>query len=46
MHLFNNSEKIVAEAIGKLIVTNPFLPERVALEKRILGSLYTKEGKT
>ena len=40
MALCTGKEREVAEAIGKLDFTNPFLPERTALEKTALGSDY------
>lgn len=40
MALCKGKEREVAEAIGKLDFTNPFLPQRTALEKIALGSDY------
>jgi len=40
MALCKGKEREVAEAIGKLDFTNPFLPERIMLEKTALGSDY------
>lgn len=38
------SEKTLLSAIGNLNFTNPFTPERLVLEKRILGSAYRSYG--
>jgi len=40
MALCKGKEREIAEAIGKLDFTNPFIPERIALEKKALGSEY------
>ncbi|MCK4983446.1 MAG: sigma 54-interacting transcriptional regulator [Victivallaceae bacterium] len=40
MTLCKGKEREVAEAIGKLDFTNPFIPERIILEKTALGSDY------
>lgn len=40
MALCKGKEREIAEAIGKLDFTNPFIPERIALEKTALGSDY------
>ena len=40
MALCEGKEREIAEAIGKLDFTNPFLPERIELEKIALGSEY------
>ena len=40
MALCTGKEREIAEAIGKLDFTNPFIPERTALEKTALGSDY------
>ena len=40
MALCKGKEREVAEAIGKLDFTNPFIPERIMLEKTALGSDY------
>ena len=40
MALCTGKEREIAEAIGKLDFTNPFIPERIALEKIALGSDY------
>ena len=40
MALCKGKEREIAEAIGKLDFTNPFIPERIALEKTALGSEY------
>ena len=38
--IFSSRERPRAEAIGDLAFCNPFLPERVELERRILGSAF------
>jgi transcriptional regulator with AAA-type ATPase domain len=40
MALCKGKEREIAEAIGKLDFTNPFIPERIALEKIALSSAY------
>jgi transcriptional regulator with AAA-type ATPase domain len=40
MALCKGKEREIAEAIGKLDFTNPFIPERIMLEKIALGSDY------
>ena len=40
MALCNGKEREIAEAIGKLDFTNPFIPKRIALEKIALASAY------
>ncbi len=40
MALCEGKEREIAEAVGKLDFTNPFLPQRTALEKVALGSDY------
>ena len=40
MALCKGKEREIAKAIGKLDFTNPFIPERVILEKTALGSGY------
>jgi transcriptional regulator with AAA-type ATPase domain len=40
MALCSDKEREIAEAIGKLDFTNPFLPERIMLEKTALGADY------
>ena len=44
MSLFKESEKKVAAAIAALNYTNPFTPERIELEKLILGGDYHEKG--
>ncbi len=40
MAILSNREQTVAEAIGQIGYCNPFLPSRLALEKRALGSHF------
>ena len=40
MPLFTKKEREVARAIGALSFTNPFLPERIDLERQVLGDDY------
>ena len=40
MALCKGKEREIAKAIGKLDFTNPFIPERIVLEKTALGSDY------
>ena len=44
MKLFKDGERAAAEAIAALNYTNPFMPERITLEKTILGSVYRDQG--
>ncbi|MGD8862857.1 MAG: sigma 54-interacting transcriptional regulator [Myxococcales bacterium] len=40
MALFSGTERQAAEAIAELCYTNPFLPERIELERRALGAAH------
>ena len=40
MPLMRNDERAVVSAVAALVDCNPFLPERVALERRALGDAY------
>ncbi len=44
MPLFSAPERGLAEAIGAMSYANPFLPERVELERRALGPGYVEVG--
>jgi hypothetical protein len=44
MSIFTDGERRLAEAVQGLIYGNPFLPERIAFEKRILGDAWVAEG--
>lgn len=44
MQLFHENELKFAEAIAALNYTNPFAPERIELEKTILGKDYREKG--
>lgn len=44
MTLFNHDEQSQARLIGDLAFSNPFLPERIALERRILGAAHVPAG--
>jgi Sigma-54 interaction domain len=44
MKLFKDGERAAAEAIAALNYTNPFMPERVNLEKTILGAEHLEQG--
>jgi hypothetical protein len=44
MRLFKDGERAAAEAIAALNYTNPFMPERITLEKTILGAAYRDQG--
>src|SRR6516165_9272821 len=44
MPLLPSAEWRVAEAIAGIGYTNPFLPERVELERRALGPRYIESG--
>ncbi|MFA7231944.1 MAG: hypothetical protein WC071_11795, partial [Victivallaceae bacterium] len=44
MGLFNDNEQAAGEAIAALSFTNPFLPERIKLEKIILRESYLEQG--
>src|SRR5437660_6101562 len=44
MPLLRASEWRIAEAIAAIPYCNPFLPERLELERRILGSDYVETG--
>jgi hypothetical protein len=37
MSLFRTEEREFAETVSRLVYCNPFLPERVELERRALG---------
>ena len=41
--LFNDTQRRFAETVSQLIYCNPFLPERVELEKRALGKAFVAE---
>jgi DNA-binding NtrC family response regulator len=43
MSLLSRSERSSIELLSQLTFTNPFLPERIALEKKILGRRYHPE---
>jgi transcriptional regulator with AAA-type ATPase domain len=44
MTLFTEDERRLAASIQGLIYGNPFLPERIAFEKEILGDAWVAEG--
>lgn len=44
MNLFTDGELKTAKAVAALNYTNPFMPERVALEKVILGNKHREHG--
>lgn len=44
MPLFSERERALAEALGAISFVNPFLPERVELERRVLGPRYVEVG--
>lgn len=44
MKLFTDGELKTAEAVAALNYTNPFMPERVKLEKTILGDKHREHG--
>ena len=44
MHLFKENEQELVRAIGALNYTNPFTPERLEQEQKILGAQSTKES--
>ncbi len=44
MELFSRSDRSFVETVSCLCFTNPFLPERVALERRALGSEHRDLG--
>ncbi len=37
MPLFNPEERIIAEGISRLVYCNPFVPERIEIERKVLG---------
>ena len=43
MKLFDPSERVTAEAVTAISATNPFRPERIRLERTILGDAYRGE---
>ena len=42
--LFGAEDRKLARAVSRLMVCNPFLPERVEREQEVLGSSYVDEG--
>ena len=42
MSLFSDGERALAEAVSELVYCNPFLPRRLELEHRALGSAYVE----
>src|SRR5262245_24290104 len=40
MPLFSAEERHFAEAVGRLAHCNPFLPERIACERELLGAAF------
>ncbi len=40
MPLFTSEDRVAAEAIAGLVDCNPFLPERIALERQALGAAF------
>ncbi len=44
MPLFTDTEYEVAQGVSDLVYCNPFTPERVACERRVLGPRYVEEG--
>jgi len=44
MALFEDSERVPAEALVRLGYFNPFLPERIALEREVLGGAFVDPG--
>jgi hypothetical protein len=42
MSLLTPSEWAIAEAIASIGYTNPFLPERIELEKKALGTEFVE----
>ena len=45
MMLFTPAQRDLAQAISTMAFCNPFTPERVEAERRVLGSAYTPQGK-
>ena len=41
MALFKGKERASAEAMARLTAVNPFLPERIGLEREVLGDAFT-----
>ena len=44
MHLFKENELELARAIGSLNYTNPFTPQRLEQEQKILGTQATTDS--
>ncbi|HEX6885858.1 MAG TPA: sigma-54 factor interaction domain-containing protein [Planctomycetota bacterium] len=44
MSLFSSAELELAEGLAAIVYTNPFLPERLVLERRLLGSEFVEVG--
>jgi DNA-binding NtrC family response regulator len=44
MAVFSSAERALAEGLAAIAYTNPFLPERVELERRLLGPEYVELG--
>jgi len=44
MPFLTSAERVVLTAVSRLVYANPFLPERVALERVILGRAFTAGG--
>ena len=42
--LMSGTENELAEGISRLAFCNPFLPERIELEKAILGTRFQEKG--
>ena len=44
MPLFTDAERGFVEALSELVYTNPFTPERIALERRALGAEFVEDA--
>jgi hypothetical protein len=44
MPLFTDAERNLAAAMAQVAFTNPFLPERIELERRLLGDQFIESG--
>lgn len=42
MPVFTERERTVAEAVSRIVHCNPFLPDRIAAERQILGDLFVE----
>ena len=41
---FSARNRAAAEDVATLALTNPFLPDRIALERRVLGARFAEHG--